>query len=95
MRRCPTCRGPLRGVRCHGRIVRRAQLDESTKRLINFAQDQYRIPQDKAFGVENELNSMAQRPINGVVSLQGSPKDQSKQQAKLSLWAKEDSKVST
>ncbi|KAK3618084.1 hypothetical protein LTR22_026492 [Elasticomyces elasticus] len=34
---CPICRGPLRNVARYGRIVRRALLDESTKKLIAWS----------------------------------------------------------
>lgn len=33
---CATCRGPLRDIARYGRLVRRALLDESTKKLILF-----------------------------------------------------------
>ena len=95
MRRCPTCRGSLRDIRRYGRIVRRALLDVSTKRLITFAQDQYRTLQEQAIDIEDGLSSPEQRPINGIVNLQGPRRNQFKQLAKLSVWARENSKVSS
>ncbi|KAL1891202.1 hypothetical protein Sste5346_007836 [Sporothrix stenoceras] len=38
---CPHCRGSLRDVARYGRIVRRAVLDESTKRFINWARQKH------------------------------------------------------
>ncbi|KAK0612029.1 hypothetical protein B0T14DRAFT_500988 [Immersiella caudata] len=34
---CPTCRGSLRNLSRYGRIIRRAQLDEATKRFISWS----------------------------------------------------------
>ncbi|KAL3607528.1 hypothetical protein FPOAC2_02513 [Fusarium poae] len=39
---CATCRGSLRSVSRYGRIVRRAMLDESTKKFISWSNDEYR-----------------------------------------------------
>lgn len=41
MKTCPTCRGPLRLVPRYGRIVRRALLDESTKKFIAWSHRNY------------------------------------------------------
>ncbi|KAI2733273.1 hypothetical protein CBS147332_288 [Penicillium roqueforti] len=38
---CATCRGPLRDISRYGRLVRRAILDESTKKLIIFLNQEY------------------------------------------------------
>lgn len=38
---CATCRGPLRSIARYGRIVRRAMLDESTKKFIEWSHGQY------------------------------------------------------
>lgn len=38
---CATCRGPLRDLARYGRLVRRALLDESTKKLILFLNREY------------------------------------------------------
>lgn len=37
MKSCPTCRGPLRNLNRYSRIVRRALIDESTKKFIVWA----------------------------------------------------------
>lgn len=38
---CPQCRGSLRNVARYGRIVRRAVLDESTKRLVSWTSQKH------------------------------------------------------
>lgn len=38
---CATCRGPLRNVSRYGRIVRRAMLDEATKKFISWSNAEY------------------------------------------------------
>lgn len=38
---CATCRGSLRNIARYGRIVRRAMLDESTKKFIEWSHGQY------------------------------------------------------
>lgn len=38
---CPQCRGSLRSVSRYGRIVRRAMLDESTKKFISWSGDRH------------------------------------------------------
>ncbi|OGE53266.1 hypothetical protein PENARI_c008G07865 [Penicillium arizonense] len=41
IRTCATCRGPLRDIARYGRLIRRAILDESTKKLILLLNQQY------------------------------------------------------
>ena len=41
MKLCPDCRGPLRAMPRYGRIVRRALLDESTKKLVTWSNRKY------------------------------------------------------
>ncbi|TKA79542.1 hypothetical protein B0A49_00387 [Cryomyces minteri] len=41
MKSCPNCRGSLRDIARYGRIVRRALLDESTKKFIVWANKEY------------------------------------------------------
>ncbi|KAM0422049.1 hypothetical protein ACHAPD_000492 [Fusarium lateritium] len=40
---CATCRGSLRSISRYGRIVRRAMLDEATKKFISCSNDEYRL----------------------------------------------------
>lgn len=41
LKTCPKCRGSLRNIARYGRIVRRALLDEATKRFISTANQEY------------------------------------------------------
>ncbi|PGH32819.1 hypothetical protein GX50_04359 [[Emmonsia] crescens] len=41
VKNCPSCRGSLRDIARYGRIVRRAMLDEATKRFIVWSNIQY------------------------------------------------------
>ena len=41
LKNCPDCRGSLRNVARYGRIVRRALLDESTKKFITWSNAEY------------------------------------------------------
>ncbi|KAJ5385775.1 hypothetical protein N7509_008316 [Penicillium cosmopolitanum] len=41
IRTCATCRGSLRGLSRYGRLVRRALLDEATKKLILYVNQRY------------------------------------------------------
>ncbi|KAI1806387.1 hypothetical protein F4811DRAFT_560463 [Daldinia bambusicola] len=38
---CPNCRGSLRNISRYGRIVRRAMLDEATKKFVTWSQAEY------------------------------------------------------
>ena len=54
---CPTCRGSLRNISRYGRIVRRALLDEATKKFIVWANGNY-IP------LANQLPDMQKKLQN-------------------------------
>lgn len=41
LKTCPTCRGSLRNISRYGRIIRRALLDESTKKFIVSSHNEY------------------------------------------------------
>lgn len=41
MKSCPTCRGPLRNLNRYSRIVRRALIDEATKKFIVWANKEF------------------------------------------------------
>ncbi|EAW11252.1 putative NF-X1 finger and helicase domain protein [Aspergillus clavatus NRRL 1] len=51
---CATCRGPLRDIARYGRLVRRALLDESTKKFILYVNREY-VP------LEEELTRQVQQ----------------------------------
>lgn len=41
LKNCPMCRGPLRNINRYGRIIRRAWIDEATKKFIVWANSQF------------------------------------------------------
>jgi hypothetical protein len=53
IKRCATCRGSLRTIGRYGRLIRRAMLDEATKRFIVWSNAQY-IPLAKALQAEQD-----------------------------------------
>ncbi|KAF2813866.1 P-loop containing nucleoside triphosphate hydrolase protein [Mytilinidion resinicola] len=56
---CPSCRGSLRDICRYGRIVRRALLDEGTKRFASWAQATY-IPLAEEFHAAEQLLTLAE-----------------------------------
>ena len=59
MKGCPLCRGPLRNINRYGRIVKRALLDESTKKFIVWSNAQF-VPLTTALQDEEETLSRAE-----------------------------------
>lgn len=57
---CPTCRGSLRSISRYGRIVRRALLDESTKKFIIWANSQYTELGLQLVGKLDQLSKIAE-----------------------------------
>lgn len=55
---CPSCRGSLRDICRYGRIVRRALLDEGTKRFASRAQAEY-VPLAESFHTAEQLLSFS------------------------------------
>ncbi|KAJ4249160.1 hypothetical protein NW762_012495 [Fusarium torreyae] len=55
---CATCRGPLRNVSRYGRIVRRAMLDEATKKFISWSNNEYRSLSAKLITEQECLTDM-------------------------------------
>jgi hypothetical protein len=53
---CPTCRGSLRSIARYGRIVRRAMLDEATKKFIDWSNREYIVLAEKLVGVQQQLS---------------------------------------
>jgi hypothetical protein len=53
IKRCAKCRGSLRTIGRYGRLIRRAMLDEATKRFIVWSNAQY-IPLAKALQAEQD-----------------------------------------
>ena len=61
---CPTCRGSLRSVARYGRIVRRAILDEATKKFISWSHIESLKLSERLVQTQQELSEMEQpRPL--------------------------------
>ncbi|KAF4437818.1 Zinc finger, CCCH-type [Fusarium austroafricanum] len=58
---CATCRGPLRNISRYGRIVRRAMLDEATKKFISWSNAEYLSLAAKLITEQESLAAM--KPI--------------------------------
>ncbi|KAM0338468.1 hypothetical protein ACHAPU_011301 [Fusarium lateritium] len=69
---CATCRGPLRNISRYGRIVRRAMLDEATKKFISWSNAEYLSLATKLITEQESLADMKpitiQHPKSGAVS---------------------------
>jgi AAA domain len=50
---CPSCRGSLRNIARYGRVVRRALLDEQTKKFMSWANNQF-VPLAQKLQVEQD-----------------------------------------
>jgi hypothetical protein len=59
MKSCPTCRGPLRNLNRYSRIVRRALIDEATKKFIVWANMEFIPLVTKMQAIETELRVAA------------------------------------
>ncbi|KAK6591706.1 hypothetical protein H4I96_12262 [Botrytis cinerea] len=55
MKSCPTCRGPLRNLNRYSRIVRRALIDEATKKFIVWANMEFIPLVTRMHAIEAEL----------------------------------------
>jgi hypothetical protein len=55
MKSCPTCRAPLRNLNRYGRIVRRALIDEATKKFIVWANKEFIPLVTRMQAIEAEL----------------------------------------
>lgn len=61
---CPTCRGSLRSVARYGRLVRRAMLDEATKKFISWSHTESLKLAGRLAKTQQELSEMPQpRPL--------------------------------
>jgi hypothetical protein len=84
MKSCPTCRGPLRNLNRYSRIVRRALIDEATKKFIVWANMEFIPLVTKMQAIEAELRETArdsqkasdkvspETPLSGPLQLKGS-----------------------
>lgn len=55
---CPMCRGSLRNIARYGRIVRRAMLDEASKKFITWAEEQYLKLFDRLLKEQSSLETL-------------------------------------
>lgn len=67
MKGCPSCRGSLREVSRYGRLVRRAILDESSRRHIEWARRSYLDLEAKVQPVEESLMSDDEERFGGAL----------------------------
>ncbi|TVY69619.1 E3 ubiquitin-protein ligase rnf213-alpha [Fusarium oxysporum f. sp. cubense] len=58
VKNCATCRGPLRNISRYGRIVRRAILDEATKKFISWSNSEYHLLAAKLVTEQENLAAM-------------------------------------
>jgi hypothetical protein len=84
MKSCPTCRGSLRSLNRYSRIVRRALIDEATKKFIVWANREFIPLVTKMQAIEAELREAAggsqkvsdkvspENPLPGPLQLNGS-----------------------
>ena len=80
---CPTCRGPLRNLNRYSRIVRRALIDEATKKFIVWANMEF-IPlvtkmqeieaelREAAGGSQKASDKVSPESLSGTLQLKGS-----------------------
>lgn len=59
LKHCPTCRGSLRNICRYGRIIRRALLDESTKKFIVWSHNEYVALQAQFQAIQDQLVNTA------------------------------------
>ena len=95
MKSCPTCRGPLRNLNRYSRIVRRALIDEATKKFIVWANKEFIPLVTRMQGIEAELRETARRsekapdrvssetPLSGPLQLKVTRDEQISQIKKL------------
>ncbi|KAL7925000.1 hypothetical protein ACQKWADRAFT_284759 [Trichoderma austrokoningii] len=58
---CSICRGSLRTIARYGRIVRRAMLDESTKKFIEWSHGQYLLLASRLLNEQEKLGQQQQK----------------------------------
>lgn len=77
---CPECRGSLRNLARYGRIIRRAMLDESTKKLTTWSNRKHQDLAVQLANIEGELMGSTHFPHkpNQNIVLTGSIEDQIK-----------------
>ncbi|GLA99149.1 hypothetical protein AtubIFM57143_007451 [Aspergillus tubingensis] len=85
VKRCATCRGSLRDISRYGRLVRRAMLDEATKKFILYLNNEY-VPMAQELPklvsalpeAKNLAGSLAMFQIGEAIRVEGSGSQQIK-----------------
>lgn len=73
LKKCPTCRAPLRSINRYGRIVRRALIDEGTKRFIVWANREFTPLLTRMQELETELRETIGDKQTAVAKLSLNP----------------------
>ncbi|KAI1269919.1 hypothetical protein F5Y18DRAFT_372009 [Xylariaceae sp. FL1019] len=60
---CPTCRGTLRSIARYGRIIRRATLDEATKKFIAWSHSEFLKLANKLIGIQTDFAQVNAPPL--------------------------------
>lgn len=90
MHTCPTCRGSLRDLSRYGRIVRRALLDEASKRFLVWAENEYIHLVESLCLEKDQLSAIeVKRTIQSPLQLKGSRNDQFRTLLRLPLFPEE------
>ncbi|MCJ1396232.1 hypothetical protein MMC18_009121 [Xylographa bjoerkii] len=71
MKSCPTCRGPLRNLNRYSRIVRRALIDEATKKFIVWANMEFIPLVTRMQAIEAELRETGIDKVSPATALSG------------------------
>lgn len=69
LKTCPECRGPLRDISRYGRIVRRALLDESAKKLTSWSNCAIQDLTKRLIQLERDLTTgarQAKKPVKAI-----------------------------
>jgi len=87
---CPTCRGSLRDLSRYGRIVRRALLDEASKRFLVWAENEYVHLVESLCLEKDKLSAIEiKRMVQCQLQLRGSRDDQFRTLSRLPLFPEE------
>ncbi|KND86470.1 NFX1-type zinc finger-containing protein 1 [Tolypocladium ophioglossoides CBS 100239] len=74
IRVCANCRGPLRNLSRYGRIVRRAMLDEATKKFVTWSNAKYQSLAESLLVEQEKLEKSPATKIGQSAGLSSRPK---------------------
>lgn len=74
IRVCANCRGPLRSLSRYGRIVRRAMLDETTKKFVTWSNAKHQSLAESLLVEQEKLEASPATQIAPSAGLSGRPK---------------------